>query len=69
MTDVVNLNKFRKTKQKQAKALKAKENRILHGLTGAQKAVARAETLRAQVHLEDLRLSHGSEIKKIDDSQ
>ena len=69
MTDVVNLNKFKKAKQKQAKTLKARENRIVHGLTGAEKAIARAEVKRAQVHLEEGRLEQGSEIKTIDDSQ
>jgi len=69
LTDVVNLNKFRKSKQKQAKAGKARENRVLHGLSGAQKAAARAEAERALVHLEKNRLERGSVIKTVDDSE
>ncbi len=69
MTDVVNLNKFRKTKQKQEKKVKAQENRIIHGLSGAEKNAARAEVKRAQVQLEKLRLEQDSEIKTVDESQ
>ena len=73
MTGVVNLNKFRKAKQKQEKNLKARENRIVHGLSGAQKAAARAEAERTQVQLEQQRLERGPSmenlIKPIDDSQ
>ncbi len=69
MTDVVNLNKFRKAKQKQEKTKKAQENRIVHGLSGAQKAAVRSETERAQVHLDQQRLEKGSSIKTIDDSE
>ena len=69
MTGVVNLNKFRKAKQKQEKTQKACENRIVHGLSGAQKAAARAEAERAQVQLEQQRLEQGSAIKTVDDSE
>lgn len=69
MTEVVNLNKFRKTKQKQEKKEKARENRIIHGLSGAEKATARAEVKRAQMHLEKLRLEQDSEIKTVDESE
>ncbi len=69
MTDVINLNKFRKAKQKQEKTQKARENRIVHGLSGAQKAAARAEAERAQVQLEQQRLEQGSAIKTVDDSE
>src|SRR6185312_15069202 len=33
MSDVVNLNKVRKAKRKQAETAKARENRIVHGLS------------------------------------
>jgi uncharacterized protein HemY len=69
LSDVVNLNKFKKAKQKQAKVQKARENRILHGLSGAEKAAARAEADRAQVHLEKKRLKRPSAIKTVDDSE
>jgi len=69
LTDVVNLNKFRKAKQKQTKAATARENRILHGLSGAEKAAARAEADRAQVQLEKKRLKPPFAIKTVDDSE
>jgi len=69
MTDVVNLNKFRKAKRKQERSDKARENRVLHGLTKAQKAVARAETDRTHVQLENIRRNEASETKSVDDSQ
>jgi hypothetical protein len=69
MTDVVNLNKFKKAKKKQEKAKKAQENRIVHGLSGIQKAAARAEAERIQVQLEQQRLENGSQIKTVDDSE
>ena len=69
MTDVINLNKFRKAKKKQAQTAQAKENRILHGLSKAQKDVTRAEAERTQVQLEQMRLEQRSEIKSVDDSQ
>jgi hypothetical protein len=69
MTDVVNLNKFKKAKKKQEKTQKAQQNRIVHGLSGAQKAAARAEAERAQVQLGQQRLEQGSAIKTIDDPE
>ena len=69
MTDVINLNKFKKAKKKQEKAKKAQQNRIVHGRSGAQKAVARAEAERAQVQLGQQRLEQGSAIKTVDDSE
>jgi len=69
MTGVVNLNKFRKAKQKQEKTLKARENRIVHGRSGVDKALARAEAERAQVQLDQQRLEPGPSIKTVDDSE
>jgi hypothetical protein len=37
MSNVVNLNKFRKKKQREAEVKKAEENRIRHGRTKAEK--------------------------------
>ncbi len=67
--DIVNLNKFRKAKRKQEQTAKAQENRIIHGLTKTQKAVARFEKERTQVQLEESRLDQASEIKTVDDPQ
>jgi hypothetical protein len=69
MTDVVNLNKFRKAKRKQERTEKAKENRVLYGLAKTQKVAARAEVKRAHVQLENTRRNEASEIKSVDDSQ
>jgi hypothetical protein len=69
MTDVVNLNKFRKDKRKQAETAKARENRIVHGLSKAQKEAVRLEAERAQVRLEKMRREQPAAIKSVDDSQ
>lgn len=69
MSDVVNLNKARKAKRKQAETAKAKENRILHGRSKVEKEVSRAEVERAQVRLEKMRREPPSPIKSVDDSQ
>ncbi len=69
LTDIVNLNKVRKAKQKQSKAAKARENRILHGLTAAEKAAARAEAERALMQASKHRLERDSAIKTVDDSE
>ncbi len=69
MTDVINLNKVRKAKRKQEQTAKARENRIVHGLGKTQKDAGRAETRRAQVQLEKMRMDQASAIKSVDDSQ
>lgn len=47
MSDVVNLNRFRKAKARADARQKADRNAAFHGLTKAQKAQARAEAERA----------------------
>lgn len=44
MNDVVNLNKARKTKVREADKAKAAANRVKFGRTKGQKAVIKAET-------------------------
>ncbi|MBY9066624.1 DUF4169 family protein [Hyphomonas sp. WL0036] len=48
MSDPINLNQFRKAKEKAAKELRAKENRAKFGRTKAEKKLedARAEKLK-----------------------
>lgn len=47
MAEIVNLNKYRKARERAESAQRSAENRILHGRTGPEKASnARAESLR-----------------------
>lgn len=55
-SNVVNLNKFRKKKQRAEKAKQAEANRIKHGRTGAEKERERLERERAARVLEGKRL-------------
>ncbi|MDB4946892.1 MAG: hypothetical protein JWP97_6426 [Labilithrix sp.] len=54
--NVVNLNRFRKKKQRAARAKQAETNRIRHGRTGAEKERELAERARAARLLEGKRL-------------
>jgi hypothetical protein len=55
-SNVVNLNRFRKKKQREAKAKQAETNRILHGRTQAEKDRERAARERAERAIEGKRL-------------
>jgi hypothetical protein len=59
--NVVNLNKFRKKKAREAKAKQAEINRIRHGRTGAEKAQELADRQRAERLIEGKRLVHEDE--------
>lgn len=59
--NVVNLNKFRKKKQREDKAKQAEINRIRHGRTQAEKDRERAERERAARLIEGKRLERGGE--------
>ncbi len=63
MGDVVKLNRFRKKKQREAKAKQAEINRIRHGRTQAEKDLELAERVRAARLLEGKRLEHGGDEK------
>jgi len=58
MADVVNLNRFKKAKRKKERTEKARGNRVLHGLSKSQKAVARAEAKRAVVDINNMKLQN-----------
>ncbi len=58
---VVNLNKFRKKKQREEKEKQAEINRIRHGRTKAEKSREHADRERAARLLEGKRLDHGTE--------
>lgn len=60
-SNVVNLNRFRKKKQREEKAKQAEINRIRHGRTQAEKDRERAERERAARLLEGKRLEAGGE--------
>ncbi len=48
MADVVNLNRFRKRKQREADKREAEQNRVVHGLSKAEKQALRRERERAE---------------------
>lgn len=59
--NVVNLNRFRKKKMREAKAKQAEINRLLHGRTGAEKERERVERERAARLIEGKRLEPSAE--------
>lgn len=56
MTEIINLNKKRKTKNRIVKEKKAAENRIKFGRTKKQKQIAKLESDRDDRHLDGLKL-------------
>jgi hypothetical protein len=56
MAEIVNLRRVKKAKQRQAQADAARENRIRHGRTGAEKANDERERQRQAVAAEAARL-------------
>ncbi len=48
MAEIINLNRHRKGRERDAKETRAKVNRALHGIPAIERAVARAERARAQ---------------------
>ena len=56
MSNVVNLNKFRKQKAKQARVKQAETNRRLHGRTKLERAQEALQKKRSEVKVEQARL-------------
>ena len=56
MTDVVNLNRYRKRKRREAKQAEAERNRLLHGRTKADKQLIERERERSERSLDGRRL-------------
>jgi hypothetical protein len=56
MGDVVNLNKFRKTRDRRTAETRAAENRVRFGLSKEAKAKVRTETDQTQKDLDGKRL-------------
>lgn len=52
MSDVVNLNRFRKRKRREAEQREAEQNRIVHGRSKAEKRALRLERERAERSLD-----------------
>ncbi|MGA9657787.1 MAG: DUF4169 family protein [Asticcacaulis sp.] len=67
MADIINLNKVRKAKQKQAKVEQAAENRILHGLSGQVKNLHQRIQKQRAAKIAQHKLDTPSTIKKVDD--
>ncbi len=61
MSNVVNLNKFRKQKSKEARQKQAETNRRLHGRTKAERAVEALQKKRLETKVEQARLDTDSE--------
>lgn len=71
MTDIVNLNQFRKSRRRAEKERKAAENRVHFGRTRAQRALDQSEIAAAQRLLDGSRLEEakdGEEESAKDDS-
>ncbi len=62
MGDIVNLNKFRKKKNKDQSAQKASENRILFGRTKNDKAADKREKKKTQSDLDNKKLNKNKPI-------
>jgi hypothetical protein len=66
-SNVVNLNRFRKKKQREEKAKQAEINRVKHGRTKAEKQGDRAGRERAARVLDGARLEQSSDEVERDD--
>lgn len=64
MTDPVNLNRFRKERQRADKKARADENAALHRLSKADKSTAKNETARQAQRVEAHRRDHDQAPKK-----
>lgn len=58
MAEITNLNRFRKSKQKQEKPKKAEENRIKHGRTKLERQQSADENAKAKNELEAKKLDN-----------
>jgi hypothetical protein len=66
MSDVLNLNRFRKRQQRDDAREQADRNRVVHGRSKAEKQLARLERERAQQLLEGHRISPTADEESID---
>lgn len=64
MTEIINLNKARKSKLKQQKKVQAQENRVIHGLSSKLRKLERDKQQRQQEALEGNRRDPAEDNKK-----
>jgi hypothetical protein len=64
MTEIINLNKIRKTKLKQQKKVQAQENRVIHGTSSKLRKLEREQHKRQQEALEGKRRDPAEDNKK-----
>ncbi|HKT16404.1 MAG TPA: DUF4169 family protein [Stellaceae bacterium] len=56
MAEIINLNRFRKARERDGKAKLAESNRLRFGRTKGEKAKSRVEAERAEKSLDDKKL-------------
>lgn len=59
MGEVINLNQFRKKREKAEKATRAERNRAKHGISKDERRAARNETEHREAEIEGKRLESG----------
>ena len=64
MSNVVNLNKFRKRKEKAAKEARAETNRRLHGRTKAERALEAAQKHKLETQVDGAKLDKNTDDEK-----
>lgn len=69
MTEIINLNKARKSKLKQQKKMQSKENRVIYGLSSKLRIAEREKQKRETAALEGKRLDKAEDNKKVDESK
>ncbi len=69
MTEIINLNKARKAKTKQAKKLQAAQNRITHGISTKVRKIDQARENKTERDWSANLLQRSEENKKVDENQ
>lgn len=64
MTEIINLNKVRKSKSKQQKKVQAQENRVIHGLSSKLRKLEKDKQKRQQEAWQGTRLDPAEDNKK-----
>lgn len=68
MGDIVNLNKYRKERQREAEKRAARDNRVRYGRTGLEKAAGRRAAEDAEKALDGKKRDTGHDAEKAEDS-
>jgi hypothetical protein len=69
VSDIINLNRVRKNKTKQAGKKAAERNRVVYGLPAAERKAALAAEEKAQQRWAENRLDRDNQKKKVDGDQ